>query len=207
MRAFTIATGDYATLARITAACFEWSTGLAPTIVTDCPNGPHAAKLTLPDEEPYLFFDADLLFRKKVVLPDVSRAEFAAAPLTFSLRGQRALASRFRLPRPLLSTGMFIAHPGHRAIMKRASELLLAPPLPVSGHEEPWLNVALAESGAAIQRLPGELNQQAIKNVYATTLHFCQEAGPARKLAAVRRALDKFASNELKAFLVDRRVA
>ncbi len=206
MKAFTLATGGYAPLARITATCFEWATGIAPTVITATSNGAHAAKLTLPDEKQYLFFDADILFRRKVQLPEVPPEAFAAARLGFGLRGQRELAERFRLPRPMLSTGLFIASSAHRAVMGRATELLHESPVQVSGHEEPWLNVALAERSTPLRRLPNDLNQQAIKSAFATTLHFCQEPGPSRKLAAVHYHLSRHAPGELRAFLAERGV-
>lgn len=207
MKAFTIATPEYAELARITSACFEWSTGLVPTIVV--PDGdPYEAKLQLPDEEQYLFFDADLLFRRKLRLPEVPSGSvitaFAAAPLELLDRGLSEIRKVCKLPTRLVSTGLFMASSDHRPVMARALELMRNPPATSRAHEETWVNVALAELGTEVHLLPQPMNQQRITNVFAPTLHFCMERGPDAKLAAVRYNLEHHAPDDLRVFLRER---
>jgi hypothetical protein len=204
MRAFTIATPEYIELARITAACFEWATGLAPTVVTDVADA-YEAKLQLPDDEPYVYFDADILFRKQWAIPEVPLGTFAAAPLQFPDRGLREIAKRHELPKPMLSTGLFVASREHAPVMARALELMRAPN-ESSAHEETWLNVALKELAVPVLMLPQDVNSQKHTSVYATGMHFCMERGATAKCAAVRYNLEHHAPDELRAYLLDRGV-
>jgi hypothetical protein len=175
-----------------------------PTIVTDVADA-YEAKLQLPDDEPYAYFDADVLFRKQWAIPEVPLGTFAAAPLQFPDRGLGEIAKVHELPKPLLSTGLFIASRDHAPVMARALDLMRAPN-PSSAHEETWLNVALRELAVPVLVLPQDVNSQKHVSVYATGMHFCTESGAAAKLAAVRYNLEHHAPDELRAFLLDRGV-
>jgi hypothetical protein len=204
MKAFTIATGEYAELARITAVCFEWSTGLAPTILTDVAD-PFEAKLQLPDGEQYVFLDADVMFRKRWVIPEVPLDTFAAAPLQMIERGLHAIGKRHELPKSMLSTGLFISSSAHAPVTARARELMRTPNESTAG-DETWLNIALHEAQTPILVLPQDVNVQLVTSVYATALHFCGERGAKAKFAAVRYNLEHHAPDELREFLRDRGV-
>jgi len=206
MKAFTIASGDHAQLAAITVPCFEWATGLSVTVldrVPDAglgPSNPHAAKLTLPDGEQYVFFDADLLLRRHVRF-DVPEESFGAVRLQLQERGLRTMAEKHQLRGPLYSTGLFVASSAHRAVMGDALALWKANPGDSVAHEESWLNLALQRSATPITDLPRDWNQQLITNARGVGLHFCRESGVPAKLRALRFNLTNHAPRELLAHL------
>jgi hypothetical protein len=205
VKAYTIATPEYAELARITAACCAWATGLEVVVLTDVAD-PFEAKLQIDDEQ-YLFFDADLLLRRQWEVPRVPLGTFAAAPLECGDRGRKAIREQHKLPAQMMSTGLFIADRSHAPVMTRALELMRANPGVSSAQEETWLNVALQETGTPVLLLPQTVNSQLHKSVREVGMHFCFERGAEAKLAAVRFNLERYAPDELRDYLRTRGVA
>lgn len=209
VRAFMIALGDYLPLARVTAACFEWATGLAPQLITEASEPaptPWLAslytKLSLPDAEQYWCVDADLLFRQRVTLPNVPPEALGAVAVLYREQGFHSLP--LRMPETMVSTGIFVASKEHRGAMALARRNMTLLPETSRTPEEIALNAAILELGVTVHHLDPKLNQYRITNALAPTLHFVDRRGPFAKMAGVRYSLRRHAPQALKSFLRER---
>lgn len=208
MRAFTIATGAYTELAAITVPAFEWATGLVVTVVADVDESfgseaPYARKLTLPDDEPFVYFDADLLFLRKWEVPEIPLEEFAGVLAKRYERSLQATLARYGGdPRKFFNTGLFIASARHRESFAQAREWLREG---VSSlHEESVLNCALQRDGVPLRCLPADVNQQILSNMNARGFHLCTQRGLQRKLDEARFLVRHHAAPELRRLLNER---
>lgn len=208
MKAFTIATGAYAELAAITVPAFEWATGLAVTVIADTDDSfgaeaPYARKLTLPDDEQLIYFDADLLFLRKWDVPEVPLEEFAGVLAQRYERNLRATLARYGGdPRKFFNTGLFIASVAHREAFAQASEWLREG---VSSlHEESVLNCALQRHEVPLRQLALDVNQQILSKMSARGMHLCTKRGVQNKLDEARFLVRHHADPELQRLLDER---
>jgi hypothetical protein len=205
MMAFCVVTPEYSELAAITVPAFEWATGLSVTVVSEVdasfgPEAPYAAKLTLPDAEQYVFFDADLLFLRQFELPELEYDEFAAVPAQKYERDLRAVVDAYGGdPKKFVNTGLFIASAAHRPAMRLAAQWMQEGISCL--HEESVLNCALQSTGARMRRLPLTLNQQIITSMNRTGFHLCGQRGIEAKLREARYLVRTFAPPELRKLL------
>lgn len=179
-----IATGEYAELAKLTAPALQWALGI--NVGVFAPTGdPCRAKLTLPDDEQYLFVDADVLFIRKVVLPQVPHAAFAGIRALAFERGLKDILAKYPAnPSLFVNTGFFIASDAHRDVMKRAREIFDERQTKLA--EETALNIALQETEAERMALSPRLCPHQDWQAGCASGHMCAVRGVRKKLIAIR---------------------
>lgn len=205
MKAFMIAIGEHEKLAAITSVAFTWATGLDVEIVTDLRGAadPWSAKIAPLSNEQHLVVDADLLFFRKAVIPEVPVDVFGACPLQRYGRPMADASAAYGggpAPGDWVSTGLFIASSAHHEAMALARSWMHDGKQHVE--EEGRLNCALHQLGLRIARLPQALNVQVMQNVLkAKTMHCgCGKTFP-EKVRETHYYLAHHAHAELRSLL------
>lgn len=191
MRGFTIGAGAYRRLAVTAAACAEWATGVPFTVLDAVPDyglgdeNPHAHKLQLPDDDQYLWVDADVWFMRRWSVPDVPLETFAACRAEAHEAALAKVLERYGGERSkFLNTGLFIASNAHRDVMRQAFDWMREGLSRM--HEESVLNCALQVAGTPTMELPGTVNAQKLTAVRGPiAVHACAQ----RTLAAKTQQL------------------
>lgn len=180
MRVFMLASGDYMSLAELTAKAFTWCTRLPVELL----DGAHELKMQVPCGEQYMMLDADQVFLRHWRVPEVPLGTFAAAKVQFPSVDDEAIAREFSVSRHgFLNTGLFIADPSHEPVFAQARELF---PRGFSSKDEAPINIALQQRATPIQLLE-RVNSQKGYKPGCYSVHPCMMRGGARKLAEAKR--------------------